>query len=156
MPHPEGIFELRSSDMTLDMMLTDANYNHPGVDYRIVNMSPREYFRAADRGTRSPPGHLITTAIRGMSVDDYANKMMRGIRFPVPHLHYWYGRFHQEPFLTFDGRHRALAAEKLDAAMIPVLVVYPIDPDELESVKAIMTPEIRQFIGHNKAIHRPQ
>lgn len=87
----------------------------------IVLLSPDEYLRRVEMGFQVPP--FSNYLIMDMKLANaYAKAMLRGDKFPMPHMEYTRGHFAQE------GRHRALAAKVAGIDLIPVLIVF--EPDE--------------------------
>jgi hypothetical protein len=88
---------------------TDAN-----ADGRIW-IAPRDFLRL----TSTPPDSSCLSSKR---IDPYADAMRRGDRFRAPHLSIgpWPDHPDRVAVRSHDGRHRAMAAEKLGATRIPV------------------------------------
>jgi hypothetical protein len=109
-----------------DMPSYDELIKHPEYHTKakrrkhgIVMMSPDEYIDRAVKGFQRVGGYSREDVMASRSmrlVDQYAEEMRQGAKFPTVVLDYSRG-FDQE------GLHRALAAQKLGIEEIPVMVV---------------------------------
>ena len=134
--NPE-VFSRTSTDMPLfDNMLEKPEYfrEEKGVQFQIVDLTPDEYMKFCAMGK----GHLPSgcaeddIGVDGYLVERYAQDMRRGDIFPMPMLEYKYSDFSERIIFSQEGRHRALAAKMIGLKTIPVLIVYPVFPEELQ------------------------
>ena len=103
-----------------DMMeLPEYFEKEKGYRFRKINMTPDEYIMRAAKGFGSSVA-AITSSREPEKVEDYAQKMLGGERFPMLTLDYSRGSFTQE------GIHRAMAAKKANLDIVPVLSVRTI------------------------------
>jgi len=114
-----------------------------GKKSQIINLTSREYIEATIQGFKATTGQSGMTyeetcdSLR--NTDNYADileKMKSGIKFHMPVLEYEERR--GEVYFAQEGRNRALASEEVGEQTIPVLVVYPSDPQSrLKAAKAM-------------------
>jgi len=89
-----------------------------GVVGGVEWMSPTEYIRACEIGfRRSGSKGLVRDGRNPNLIDQYANDMKRGDKFPMLELDYRKDYFGQE------GLHRAMAAEKIGVKKVPVFIM---------------------------------
>lgn len=91
-----------------------------GLKGTIVMMSPDEYISKLGSAIFHCSKERVLRGVDWDNVDKYADKMRSGTKFDIPILNVAQG--------TQEGRHRALAAQKLGADKIPVLIVQKYDP----------------------------
>ena len=114
-----------------------------GHKSQIIEMIPKEYIEATIQGfkeTSEQEGMTYEETCDSLrNTDNYAGiyeKMKSGIKFDMPVLEYQVRN--DKVYFTQEGRNRALASEELGEQTIPVLVVFPADPqDRLMAAKAI-------------------
>jgi hypothetical protein len=98
-----------------------------GISIKVQKLSPMTYIQMCAEG-RTKAGQSIAKEIAGASrpsVSKYAYAMLGGDKFPVPSIEY-----HLKGGISQEGRHRALAVQKLiddgkisKNTKIPVVVV---------------------------------
>lgn len=111
-----------------DNMMDNPDYfrEKKGRIFRIAYMTPEEYLhkcydmhstlsQRAGRKMYSYEDYIASMVIPRLA-DEYAEKMKKGEKFPMPVIDY--ARNEQE------GRHRAVAAQKINCGKIPVMEVY--------------------------------
>ena len=100
-----------------DNMLNDPEYVAKAKrrKHGIVYMHPLTYIEKAAKGFGSSYEDVVRSRDMAL-VDEYAEDMKRGDKFPLITLDYSMG-------FTQEGLHRAMAAAKLGYEKIPVMVV---------------------------------
>lgn len=91
-----------------------------GLKGTIVMMTPDEYISKLGSAIFHCSKERVLRGVDWDNVDKYADQMRAGNKFDIPILNVAQG--------TQEGRHRALAAQKLGADKIPILVVQKYDP----------------------------
>lgn len=96
--------------------------------FKIVQMSPEEYLDKVADGFSVYGGYDRAAALNVTQklVDEYAEKMEKGEKFPMVVLDHTSARGFdgkKEKAFTQEGRHRAFAAKKIGVKKIPVMVV---------------------------------
>ncbi len=88
-----------------------------GILASIVPMTADQYLTNCSKARGHKPAipENEYAAINPGKIDDIAEKMKNGNKFPIPIINYAYG--------NQDGRHRALAALKIGVKRIPVIVI---------------------------------
>ncbi len=81
----------------------------------IVWMTPDDYVKSVAECFGSSKYSLREETLDSREVDEYAAKMIKGVKFNIPYLDCKEG--------NQDGLHRALAAEKIGIKEIPVFMV---------------------------------
>lgn len=106
-----------------DMMKNQRYALSKGVHFKVVRMSPDAYLRKAkygflltkERGDFKPEQNLVK---------QYADRMLKGEKAPLPVLKYTMGKSKGEVVdFSQEGRHRAEAANYLGLRDMPVLVM---------------------------------
>ena len=126
-PKPSIIvpFSNETSIPYFDNMLDNPQYfkEEKGVDFVIVQMPPENYIRLL----RQSRPHINPTLLVNQSlVNEYADKMKSGTKFPMIYIEYEF-RENKTIYRGQEGRHRALAAQKAGVKSIPVLIVFPVE-----------------------------
>jgi len=118
-------FNLKTTDLPLfDNLLKHPAYfkRNKGMTRRIEFMSPREYFRRIKQNRYErfkdweEAGGFEEWA-EAQKIEKYANAMRDNSKFPMPSLE------HRGNYLSQEGRHRMLAAERLGIDRVPTLIV---------------------------------
>lgn len=91
-----------------------------GLKGTIVMMTPDEYISKLGSAIFHCSKERVLRGVDWDNVDKYADQMRSGTKFDIPILNVAQG--------TQEGRHRALAAQKLGADKIPILIVQKYDP----------------------------
>lgn len=135
-------FDLTRTDMPYyDNMLAKPEYfrKNKGAAFKIVSLTPDEYEKAIEKGFNATHGgtERIQDRITEKYVNEYAQAMKDGAKFPLPVIEYQWNRDHLS--FTQEGHHRAASARKLGLAKIPVMIVYPSNQGELEQARNGMT-----------------
>ena len=87
----------------------------------VVWMEPMDYIKRCADSKGVSVDTLLSEGIEEYLVNQYAEQMKSGTKFPMPYLvHNANGRIDQ------DGQHRALASEAIGDKFIPVVVVKPL------------------------------
>ena len=113
-----------------DGMIKDPEYyrDKKHVQFDIVLMHPYDYLQGAgdifsmrseDMGTprRYSLADVLNVGVSEENVKKISDKMSKGTKYHMPVL--------DLDALEQEGRHRAIAADDLGIAEIPVMVVYP-------------------------------
>jgi len=96
-----------------------------GIKGEIVKMSPDEYMQRVAEIQKIPLKETLDMIEPKLS-DEYFDKMSQGAKFNIPFLDYSTEKASQE------GRHRVMAAKKLGAKEIPVLIVEKVSQEDFE------------------------
>lgn len=94
--------------------------------YSLKYIAPKQYIYAIARGFGGLTYDDTVSHVNWDNVDKYAEAMQSGSKFPIGY--YREGKADQE------GRHRALAANKLGCEAIPVVVIQDLSRDEVDEL----------------------
>lgn len=137
-----SLFNTQKSGMSFyDDFLNPKDHDYKklckGLKGTIVMMTPDEYISKLGSAIFHCSKERVLRGVDWNNVDKYADQMRAGTKFDIPILNVVQG--------TQEGRHRALAAQKLGADKIPVLIVQKYDPyKELGMPKSMSL-----FYGHS-------
>ena len=111
------LWDLTTTDMPFyDQMIKNPDYfrKAKGLESEIIYMTPNTYMMKCAKIQNSTLEAQYREVGRAF-VDTYRDRMLAGVKFPIPVLDYAGG--------LQEGRNRAIAAERAGATTIPVLVV---------------------------------
>jgi hypothetical protein len=91
---------------------------------KLKYMTPKQYIYNVARGFGGLSYEDAISPTNKTIIDKYANDMLKGDKFPV--IYYRKNKSDQE------GRHRALAAEKIGCKYIPVIEFIDLTPSEVK------------------------
>lgn len=122
-----------------------------GVAFKIAMISPDDYLDAIHLGFKVRSGMDESKIFSHERVNEYAQQMQAGDKFPLPTLEYkWRYGFSGNPYVGFsqEGHHRALAAKQIGLGLIPVFIEYPYYKSDFDKVEqsGIFTSVIRDNI----------
>lgn len=120
-----SLFNTQKSGMSFyDDFLNPKDHDYKklckGLKGTIVMMTPDEYISKLGSAIFHCSKERVLRGVDWNNVNKYADQMRAGTKFDIPILNVAQG--------TQEGRHRALAAQKLGADKIPVLIVQKYDP----------------------------
>lgn len=120
-----SLFNTQKSGMSFyDDFLNPKDHDYKklckGLKGTIVMMTPDEYISKLGSAIFHCSRERVLRGVDWDNVDKYADQMRAGTKFDIPILNVAQG--------TQEGRHRALAAQKLGADKIPILIVQKYDP----------------------------
>lgn len=137
-----SLFNTQKSGMSFyDDFLNPKDHDYKklckGLKGTIVMMTPDEYISKLGSAIFHCSKERVLRGVDWNNVDKYADQMRAGTKFDIPILNVAQG--------TQEGRHRALAAQKLGADKIPILIVQKYDPYK----ELGMPKSMHLFYGHS-------